>query len=115
MARFLLDGGWIIILILVLSVILIVRRNIVYERFTVYPHVLDPMTIPDDKKETYQGDITPEEANSAYKTILSFIEKNPSSSVKYIEDVRQKFFTGTCNVKVPIDFSTITHIKVPVF
>ena len=75
----------------------------------------NPMELPDDKEQTYKGDITPEQANTAYKTVLSFIENNPQSSVKYIEDIRSKFFTVDCAVKVPIDFSNVTYMKVPVF
>ena len=39
-----------------------------------------------------------------------YIQKNPASSVKFISDIKQKFFNDSCTVKDNIDFNNIAQM-----
>ena len=39
-----------------------------------------------------------------------FLQKNPADSVKFISDIKKKFFSDSCTVKDNIDFNTIAQL-----
>ena len=86
-------------LIIILGLLLLSTR----ESFTNYPQQVDP-TAP---IKTYSDAIT---ANNNYAALLLYIQNNPSDSIKFIQDIQQKFFDSNCNLKSNIDFSTIAQI-----
>ena len=98
-------SSWIIILniILLLTLLYVITIN-KSDSFINYPQQFDPLAKPDTSST---ADIA--EANNNYASILMFIQKNPSKSIKFIEDIKQKFFDDSCNVKSNIDFSNIIH------
>jgi len=49
-------------------------------------------------------------ANNNYASILMFLQKNPAKSVKFIKDIKQKFFMDDCTVKDNIDFNNIAQL-----
>lgn len=94
-------------LILVISIVLIIlivllpnrRRRYSWwkESFVNYPDQVDPTAKPSSNSEATT-------ANENYASILMFMKDNPSQSVKFIEDVKQKFFQPSCRVRDDIDF-----------
>ena len=98
-------SSWIIILnimllLILLYVISINRRD----SFMNYPQQVDPLAKP---QSTNNGST---EANNNYASILMFIQKNPSNSINFIEDIKQKFFDDSCKVKSSIDFDNIAQM-----
>jgi hypothetical protein len=57
------------------------------------------------------------DANANYAAILMYLQTQPpEKSVKFIRDIKQKFFTDTSNVKVPIDYEHLAQLpNGPVF
>jgi hypothetical protein len=49
-------------------------------------------------------------ANNNYASILLFIQNNPSKSIKFIEDIKQKFFNDSCTVKDTINFNKLAQL-----
>jgi len=70
------------------------------EYFTNYPQQVDPNAPIKSNPDAMA-------ANNNYASILLFLKQNPSKSVKFIEDIKQKFFNDTCTVKNDIDFTNI--------
>lgn len=101
-------SSWIILLNLTLLLILI---YILYSKpsdsFVNYPQQVDPMAKPVSNPDI-------EAANNNYASLLMFIQNNPSKSLNFIQDIRQKFFDDTCKVKSNIDFSTIAQLPLGV-
>jgi len=55
-------------------------------------------------------------ANSNYAAILLYLQSNPKQSVKFISDLKMKFFNDQCNVKSNIDFNNLAQLPYgPVF
>ena len=50
------------------------------------------------------------EANMNYTSLLLFLKKHPDKSVKFITDIKNKFFDESCTVK-SINFDTITQLN----
>lgn len=50
------------------------------------------------------------DANMNYTSLLLFLKKNPDKSVKFITDIKNKFFDESCTVK-NINFDTITQLN----
>lgn len=50
------------------------------------------------------------DANMNYTSLLLFLKKNPDKSVKFITDIKNKFFDDSCTVK-NINFDTITKLN----
>lgn len=94
-----------IFLILILLSILLLNKLLLSQRdeFTNYPQQVDP-TAP---IKTNSDAIT---ANNNYASLLLYIQNNPSKSIKFIQDIQQKFFDSNCNLKSNIDFSTIAQM-----
>jgi hypothetical protein len=40
-----------------------------------------------------------------------YIQKNPSESLKFIQDIKNKFFEDSCTVKSNIDFNNIAQMR----
>ena len=99
-------SSWIIILniVLLLTLIYVITTNN-HDSFINYPaSPSDPLAKP---ATTATADVA--EANNNYASILMFIQKNPSKSIKFIQDIKQKFFDDSCTVKSNIDFSNMLH------
>jgi hypothetical protein len=99
-------SSWIIILSIVLLCILLykVYTNILYyhQGFINYPQQSDPTKVVTSDPEA-------NEANQNYAQILNYMSKNPSNSVKFIEDIHNKFFSPSCSIKSKIDFANLMN------
>ncbi len=71
--------------------------------FINYPQQVNPMAAPKSSPNT-------DAANNNYAAILMFIKDNPSKSLKFIQDIKQKFFDDSCKVKSNIDFNNIAQL-----
>ena len=99
-------SSWIIILNLLLLLTLLYVISINHrESFMNYSQQVDPLAKP---QNTSVAGVT--EANNNYASILMFIQKNPSNSIKFIEDIKQKFFDDSCKIKPDIDFNNIAEL-----
>ena len=97
-------SAWIIILNLLLGVILIgLLISKTNEYFTNYPQQVNPLAAPTNSSASAA-------ANNNYAALLMYIKNNPSNSIKFIQDIKQKFFDSTCNVKNIIDFKNIAQM-----
>ena len=67
------------------------------------PQQVDPTAPVKDDPDTVA-------ANDNYIALLMFIQKNPSKSIKFIEDIKKKFFSNTCTIKDNIDFKNIAQL-----
>jgi len=99
-------SSWIIILNIMLFLILLYIISINQrDSFINYPQQVDPLAKP---QSTDMAGVS--EANNNYASILMFIQQNPSKSIKFIEDIKQKFFDNSCKVKPNIDFNNIAQM-----
>jgi hypothetical protein len=97
-------SAWIIILnIVLLTILLIVVTSKRGEYFVNYPQQVDPNAPIKSNPEANT-------ANNNYASILMYIKNNPSSSLKFISDIKQKFFNDSCTVKDNIDFNNIAQM-----
>lgn len=62
-----------------------------------------------DSFEDNVSDTDLSEANNHYASLLLFLQQHPTKSIKFIEDIKKKFFNESCSVKDNIDFSTIAQ------
>jgi len=96
--------SWIIVVNLILGIILITLLMLKSrEYFINYPQQVNPQATPKSNPEEMA-------ANNNYAAILMYIKKNPSNSIKFIQDIKQKFFDSTCNLKTTIDFKNIAQM-----
>jgi hypothetical protein len=97
-------SGWIIVLNLLLLMVLIagIYKN-GHELFVNYPQQVNPMA-------KIQTNAAADTANNNYASILMFLQKNPATSAKFIEDIKQKFFSDSCTVRDNIDFANIAQM-----
>ena len=101
-------SSWIIFLNLILLCILFYNLySKPTELFINYPQQVDPLSKPVSNPDI-------EAANNNYASLLMFIQKNPSKSLNFIQDIRDKFFEDTCKVKSNIDFTTIAQLPLGV-
>ena len=97
-------SSWIIILnIILLGILLTVLMSNKRDSFINYPQQVNPSAPVKSNPEANT-------ANNNYASILMFLQKNPANSVKFITDIKQKFFTDSCNVKDNIDFNNIAQM-----
>ena len=97
-------SAWIIILnIVLLTILLIVVTSKRGEYFVNYPQQVNPNAPIKSNPEANT-------ANNNYASILMYLQKNPSSSLKFISDIKQKFFNDSCTVKNNIDFNNIAQM-----
>ena len=97
-------SSWIVILniILILILLTIVMLNI-REHYINYPQQVNPAAKPASNPDINT-------ANNNYASLLLFLQNNPSKSVKFIEDVKNKFFKDSCEVKNDIDFDNLAKL-----
>ena len=102
-------SSWIIILniMLFLTLLYVISIN-QRDSFINYPQQVDPLAKPQSTKLSGVAGVS--EANNNYASILMFIQQNPSKSIKFIEDIKQKFFDNSCKVKPSIDFNNIAQM-----
>ena len=105
--------SWIIVLNLLLLGLLLyqvfnIKLNGGKQGFINYPQQVDPTKMIPSNPDA-------NEANQNYAQILNYISKNPSNSIKFIEDVRTKFFNPSCSVKSKISFNNLMNDNGPVF
>lgn len=97
-------SSWIIILNIILGITLFVLLMLKSrEYFINYPQQVNPQAKPQSNPDAAA-------ANNNYAALLMYIKKNPSNSIKFIQDIKQKFFDSTCNVKSSIDFNNIAQM-----
>lgn len=95
---------WIIILnIALLSILLIVITSKRSEYFINYPQQINPNAPIKSNPEANT-------ANNNYASILMYIQKNPNNSIKFISDIKQKFFDDSCTIRDNIDFNSIAQM-----
>ena len=113
-------SSWIIVLNIILLLILLYAISInKRDSFINYPQQVDPLAKPQTEGSLRQTEGSlwqktaiagASEANNNYASILMFIQNNPSNSIKFIEDIKQKFFDDSCKVKPSIDFNNIAQM-----
>ena len=97
-------SSWIIIVNIILLMILLYKLITRHRDFFInYPHQVNPIAAPKSNPNT-------DAANNNYAAILMFIKDNPSKSLKFIQDIKQKFFDDSCKVKSNIDFNNIAQL-----
>ena len=97
-------SAWIIVLnIVLLTTLLIVVTSKNRDYFINYPQQVNPTAPIKSNPEANT-------ANNNYASILMYIQKNPASSIKFISDIKQKFFNDSCTVKDNIDFNNIAQM-----
>ncbi len=97
-------SSWIIFLnITLLLVLLIQLYKQPRETYVNYPQQVNPSA-------PVKSDPDAVAANNNYASILMFLQKNPAKSVKFIKDIKNKFFTDGCTVKDNIDFNNIAQL-----
>jgi hypothetical protein len=97
-------SAWIIVLnIVLLSILLIAATSKRRDYFINYPQQVNPTTPIKSNPEANT-------ANNNYASILMYIQKNPANSVKFISDIKQKFFNDSCTVRDNIDFNNIAKL-----
>lgn len=93
-------------LIICLCVLLAIIYQII--SFTIEPFDSNPLgaVVKTDSDAT--------EANMNYTSLLLFLKNHPDKSVKFITDIKKKFFDESCTVK-NINFDTITQLNGNIF
>ena len=97
-------SSWIIFLnITLLLVLLIQLYKQPRESYVNYPQQVNPSA-------PVKSDPDAAAANNNYASILMFLQMNPAKSVKFIQDIKNKFFNDGCTVKDNIDFNNIAQL-----
>jgi hypothetical protein len=97
-----------LISILILFLIL-VRSSMQIERFTAIPDMRVPAGSPEAGKQS-------EELNVCWRSILNYLSKNPEKALPLIQDMRDKFFEPSCQLKQPsIPFNQLADTYQPIF
>ena len=94
-------------LIICLCILLVI---IGYQIIMVEPFDSNPLSavVKTDSDASAASDAS--EANMNYTSLLLFLKKHPDKSVKFITDIKNKFFDESCTVK-SINFDTITQLN----
>lgn len=97
-------SSWIIFLnIIFLITLLYILSTKHRDSFINYAQQVDPKAKPKSNPEANS-------ANNNYASILMYIQQNPSDSLNFIKDIKDKFFEDSCKVKSNIDFSNIASM-----
>jgi len=97
-------SSWIIFVNIIFLIILLYKLiTNKRELFINYSQQVNPII-------TSQSNPNMDAANNNYASILMFIKDNPSKSIKFIQDIKQKFFDNNCRVKSNIDFNNIAEL-----
>jgi len=97
-------SSWILILNIVLLILIIYKSNTynTYDRFKNYAQQVDITNVVKSNPDV-------NEANENYAQLMYFIQNNPGKSLNFIEDIKNKFFTSSCNVKSNINFNNLVN------
>ena len=93
-------------LIICLCILLIIIGYQIIKEFEVESFDSNPLAVV--KTDSTASDAS--DANMNYTSLLLFLKKNPDKSVKFITDIKNKFFDESCTVK-NINFDTITQLN----
>ena len=93
-------------LIICLCILLAIIVYQIVKEFEVEPFDSNPL----GKVQENNADSDATEANMNYTSLLLFLKKHPDKSVKFITDIKSKFFNESCTVK-NINFDTITQLN----
>lgn len=93
-------------LIICLCILLTIIGYQIIKEFAVEPFDSNPLAVV--KTDSTASDAS--DANMNYTSLLLFLKKNPDKSVKFITDIKNKFFDESCTVK-NINFDTITQLN----
>lgn len=97
-------SSWIIILNMILGIILVLLLNTKSkDMFVNYAQPINPT-------EKTKSNPEAQTANNDYASILMYIKNNPYTSLKFIEDIKQKFFNSSCTIKNNIDFNNLAQM-----
>ncbi len=97
-------SSWIIVLNFILIIALVLQLTLKSkDMFVNYNQPINPLGAVKSNSEA-------EVANNNYASILMYIKKNPSTSVKFIQDIKQKFFDSSCTIKNNIDFNNLAQM-----
>jgi hypothetical protein len=94
-------------LIICLCILLIIIYQIVS-----FAEPFDSNPLGAVKTDSSASDVA--EANLNYTSLLLFLKNHPDKSVKFITDIKNKFFNESCTVK-NINFDTITQLNGNIF
>ena len=94
-------------LIICLCILLTIIGYQIIKEFEVEPFDSNPL---DTVVKTDSDASDASDANMNYTSLLLFLKKNPDKSVKFITDIKKKFFDESCTVK-NINFDTITQLN----
>jgi hypothetical protein len=102
---------------ILLTYIVLIRPLVKEQR---YGYIKKIANLEKEPFELISTDVVPSDpeannANIAYKTILLYLQKNPSKSYKFIEDLQKRFFNPSCAVKSPINFNELADARILVF
>ena len=93
-------------LIICLCILLTIIGYQIIKEFEVESFDSNPLAVV--KTDSNASDAS--DANMNYTSLLLFLKKNPDKSVKFITDIKNKFFDESCTVK-NINFDTITQLN----
>ena len=93
-------------LIICLCILLTIIGYQIIKEFEVESFDSNPLSVV--KTDSTASDAS--DANMNYTSLLLFLKKNPDKSVKFITDIKKKFFDESCTVK-NINFDTITQLN----
>ena len=93
-------------LIICLCILLTIIGYQIIKEFAVEPFDSNPLSVV--KTDSTASDAS--DANMNYTSLLLYLKKHPDKSVKFITDIKNKFFDESCTVK-NINFDTITQLN----
>lgn len=97
-------------LIICLCILLVIIGYQIIKGLAVEPFDSNPLAVV--KTDSDASDAS--DANMNYTSLLLFLKKHPEKSVKFITDIKKKFFDDSCTVK-NINFDTITQLNGNIF
>jgi hypothetical protein len=100
-----------IILFVIFFTIVVIQLYQVSEPFVTYPAMptLTSLSTP------VTSDPAIAKANEEYASLLRYLQQHPSQSVRFISDLKQKFFADSCTVKDNIDFKNLAQLNGSIF
>lgn len=96
-------SSWIIVLnILLLSALIYntIKHKRIYDFFGNYANQVDITKVT-------QSDPDTNTANENYAQLMYYIQQHPDKSLRFIQDIQNKFFTTSCTVKPNINFNNL--------
>ena len=97
------------ILFLVVFLAITVQLRRVPEGFVVIPDMSIPAGVATEGKEA-------EELNICWRSILNYMSKNPTKIAPFLQDIKDKLFEPSCQLKQPsIPLSELPDMYRPIF